>query len=82
MNEAEQSDVDVIDVSYTGVVTAADFTPANFSTIPGSITGTAVAQNSSTGLSVTFASDVSGSTAVAWAGANPRMRNPDQKQLN
>jgi hypothetical protein len=64
------SDGSSIVVTYTAAISAGDFQPADFSTLPSDTQPDDVEQNDPTSLLLTFVGDVSADTSLEYTGTN------------
>ena len=82
MDEAVISGVDQAIVQYTANVTAGDFTPADFASLPSTETGTSVAQLGAAILTITFSGVITGDTDIQYVGTDPPAVTPQTLTYN
>lgn len=76
MTNAEFFDPDVVDVNYSGTVTAAAFSQLNFALLPELANPDSIAQRGPTGLRLQFSFAVDDQTDLEYTGSVPGVETP------
>lgn len=76
MAAADLATESLVDVGYTAPIDVADFSPADFQSMPSATVGFNISQINPSVLEIDFSSDVSTDTSIEYSGTAPQVLSP------